>query len=148
MGTQRFDAASWPTSLKASSFIATALLVGAGFAVVKAIPRGTRVAFAETVGTLIAFVPPLIALTALPYIVRVYELGTSGVLIQRLLGSSSVPLEGLSRAWQDPEFMRRSLRVWGNGGLYSVTGIYQNAALGRYRAFVTDPGQAVVMELP
>ena len=44
--------------------------------------------------------------------------------------------------------MRRSLRVWGNGGLYSVTGIYQNAALGRYRAFVTDPGQAVVLELP
>jgi hypothetical protein len=145
---QRFDAAPWPTSLKASSFIATVLLVGASYAVIRAIPHGTRAPFAETFGTLIAFVPPLIALTALLYVVRGYELGPSGLLVQRLLWTTSVPLEGLSRAWHDPDVMRRSLRIWGNGGLYSVTGIYQNFALGRYRAFVTDPRQAVVLELP
>jgi hypothetical protein len=41
--------------------------------------------------------------------------------------------------------MRRSLRLFGNGGLFSITGIFQNATLGRYRAFVTDPKQAVVL---
>jgi hypothetical protein len=145
---RRFDAASWPTLLKVTSVVATALLAGAGYAVVRAIPRGTRVPFAETFGTLIAFVPPMIAFGALLYVVRGYELGRAELLIQRLLWDTKVSLEGVVRAWHDPEIMRRSLRVWGNGGLYSFTGIYQNAALGRYRAFVTAPRCAVVLELP
>jgi len=145
---QRFDSAPWPTLLKVSSAVATVLLAGAGYAVARAIPRGTRVPFAETFGTLIAFVPPMIAFGALLYVVRGYELGPAELLIQRLLWNTRVSLEGVARAWHDPEIMRRSLRVWGNGGLYAFTGIYQNAALGRYRAFVTDPHQSVVLELP
>jgi hypothetical protein len=145
---RRFDSAPWPTLLKVTSAVATALLAGAGYAVVRAIPRGTRVPFAETFGTLIAFVPPLIALVALLYVVRGYELRPAELLIRRLLWTTSIPLDGLARAWHDPEVMRRSLRVWGNGGLYGFTGVYQNAALGRYRAFVTDPHRAVVLELP
>jgi hypothetical protein len=35
--------------------------------------------------------------------------------------------------------------LFGNGGLFSITGVFQNATLGRYHAFVTDPRQAVVL---
>ena len=52
-----FSAARWPTSLKISSLLGSALLVGIGYAAFSAIPRGTRVPFAETFGTLIAIVP-------------------------------------------------------------------------------------------
>ena len=70
----RFDAAPWPTSLKVTSVAATALLAGASFAVIRAIPRGTGVPFAETFGMLIAFVPPLTALTAILFICTVSAL--------------------------------------------------------------------------
>jgi hypothetical protein len=144
----RFDAAPWPTSLKVTSVAATALLVGASFAIIRAIPRGTGVPFAETFGTLIAFVPPLTALTAILFIVTAYEVGPTELQVQRLLWSTRVPLEGIARAWIDPEAMKHSLRIFGNGGLYSVTGVYQNRLLGRYRAFVTDPRRSVVLALP
>jgi hypothetical protein len=41
--------------------------------------------------------------------------------------------------------MRRSLRLFGNRVLFSITWISQNATVGRYRAFVTDPKRAVVL---
>ena len=44
--------------------------------------------------------------------------------------------------------MARSLRTWGNGGMFSFTGHFVNHPLGRYRAFVTDPARTVVLALP
>jgi len=44
--------------------------------------------------------------------------------------------------------MRGSIRTFGNGGLFSFTGFYRNRLLGAYRAFVTDPRQAVVLRFP
>jgi hypothetical protein len=44
--------------------------------------------------------------------------------------------------------MKCSTKVCGNGGLFSITGIYQNSVLGRYRAFVTNPEHAVALFLP
>ena len=41
--------------------------------------------------------------------------------------------------------MARSLRIFGNGGLFSVCGRFRNRELGHYRAFVTDPKNAVVL---
>jgi len=44
--------------------------------------------------------------------------------------------------------MKGSLRLFGNGGLFSSSGLFWNRRLGRYRAFATDPGNAVVLEFP
>ena len=41
--------------------------------------------------------------------------------------------------------MARSIRVFGNGGLFAVTGIYRNRKLGTYRAYVTDRKLSVVL---
>jgi hypothetical protein len=95
-----------------------------------------------------AFVPLLIALIAVLFVVTAYELEGAELRIRRLLWATRVPLEGLTQAWHDPEAMTRSIRLWGNGGLYSVTGLFRNRRLGRYRAFVTDPARAVVFQLP
>ena len=143
-----FRAAPWPTSLKVVSWIGTAVLVAATWAVVKAIPRGTRVPFAENFGTFMAFVPPLILLIALLYVVTGYDLEGTELRVRRLLWPTRVPLDGLARAWHDPQALKCSIRLFGNGGLYSVTGIFQSRHLGRYRAFVTDPARAVVLKLP
>ena len=41
--------------------------------------------------------------------------------------------------------MRRSLRLFGNGGLFSITGWYRNGTLGIYKAFATDLNKTVVL---
>ncbi len=144
----RFPAAPWPTCLKTTSWIATVVLGGATYALFRAIPRGTRVPFAEKFGTFMAFGPLLIALIAVLYVVTAYEVEGTELRVRRLLWATRIPLAGLTRAWDDPEAMKRSIRLFGNGGLYSVTGLFQSRRLGRYRAFVTDPARAVVLELP
>jgi hypothetical protein len=141
----QFRAAPWPTSLKVISLLATAVLLVVGWAAWRVIPRGTRVPFAENVGTFVAALPPLVLVGALLFVVTGYEVGPSELRIRRLLWSTRVRLDGLSRAWADPKAMSGSLRIWGNGGLYSFTGYFQSQALGRYRAFVTDPAFAVVL---
>lgn len=144
----RFQAAPWATCVKVTSWIATVVLGGATYALLKAIPRGTQVPFAETFGTFMAFLPLLVALIAALFVVTAYDVEGTELRVRRLLWSTRVPLAGLVRAWHDPEAMKRSIRLFGNGGLYSVTGLFQNQSLGRYRAFVTDPTRAVVLELP
>lgn len=55
-------------------------------------------------------------------------------------------LSGLAGARVSPDAMRRSLRTFGNGGVFGFTGWFHNSRLGRYRAWVTDPKRAVVLE--
>jgi hypothetical protein len=96
----------------------------------------------------VAIIPASIGLLAALFIVSGYDLDGRTLRVRRLLWSTAVPLAGIRKASHEPGVLKGSLRVFGNGGLYSITGIYQNPALGRYRAFVTDPAQAVVLVLP
>ena len=100
-----------------------------------------------TVKPMANFLPLFFFVPALLFIVSGYEVDRQNIRIRRLLWSTEFPMLGLSRIWHDPQAMRKSLRVWGNGGLYSISGLYQSKGLGRYRAFVTDPESAVVLVL-
>lgn len=144
----RFEAAPWPAALKAMSLLGTAVLAGVSYSMYRSIPSATRVPFAHGVGTSVALVSPLVALIAVLFVVRAYEIGPAELRIQRLFWTTRIPLEGITRAWHDPAAMKRSIRVFGNGGLYSITGLYRNRTLGSYRAFVTDSKQSVVLALP
>jgi hypothetical protein len=145
---QRFEVAPWSTSVKAVSVLATLVLAGVALLLLRAVPRGTRVPLANSAGSALVAVPCLILLVALLFVVTGYELDAGVLRVRRLLWSTSMSLAGLDRAWHDPAVTRRSIRIFGNGGLFSVTGLFQNAALGRYRAFLTDPARAVVLHDP
>lgn len=43
------------------------------------------------------------------------------------------------------EGMSYATRLWGNGGLFAVTGLYRDKVHGRFRAFVTDPNRLVLV---
>jgi len=144
----RFEAAPWSTAVKLVSAVGTGVLLAVTYALYRAVPRGTRVPFAETFGTFMVAVPALILFIAVLFVVTGYRLDASGLYVQRLLWTTHIDLNGLDRAWHDPSAMCRSLRLFGNGGLFSVTGWFRNAALGRYRAFVTDPRKSVVLHSP
>ena len=82
------------------------------------------------------------------FVVSGYELDGRCLRVRRLLWATPVSLTGIRKTYHDPGAMKRSLRVLGNGGLLSITGIYKNKSFGWYRAFVTDPRHAVVLVLP
>jgi len=144
----QFRVAPWPTSLKVVSALGTAVLVGVGYAAFEQVPHGTRAPFAESFGILVALVFPAILIGAALSVVTRYDLDGHTLRVQRLLWATTVPLTGLGQAFHDPCAMKGSLRLFGNGGLYSITGLYQNKLLGRFRAFVTDPRRAVALVLP
>jgi hypothetical protein len=77
--------------------------------------------------------------------VRGYMLTTDTLLIRRLIWNSRIPLSGLKSAEVDTEAMSKSIRTFGNGGLFCFAGIFNNNRLGSYRAFATDPKRAVVL---
>jgi hypothetical protein len=137
-----FSTAPWATCVKLGSSLGTVALVAAGYAASRAIPPS---GLAHLFGSVVACVPPAIALGAALFAVRGYELGPAHLRVQRLLWTTELTLVGLQRVWHDPEAMKGSLRLFGNGGMFSITGLYRNRALGRYRAFATDPKSSVVL---
>ena len=145
---QSFTAAPWSKGLKAASMLGLAVMIGLGLAAYHAVPYGTQVPYAEAFGTALIAVPPLICVFAFLFVVTGYRLDARYLYVQRLLWSTRINLSGLWYAWHDPAAMRRSIRIIGNGGLFSITGVFMNTTLGRYRAFVTNPEHAVVLKYP
>ena len=84
-------------------------------------------------------------LVAALFVIRGYSVDSGALLVRRLLWTTRLPLPGLQSAEFMPGVMRGSLRLWGNGGMLSITGWYRNRTLGNYRAFVTDLNRTVVL---
>ena len=134
-------AAPWSSFLKGISILVTLLLLGASWLVAFVVP-----AHALSVLSALAIALPLaILLAALPFVVRSYELRHGELLVRRLFWTTRIALGGLREASIDPEAGAHSIRLLGNGGLFSCSGWFRNAKLGRYRAFVTDWQRAVVL---
>jgi hypothetical protein len=92
--------------------------------------------------------PPLIAAEAFAGRVRGYTLAEDAITVRRGLWNTRLALDGLRSVTGDVDAMRGSFRVFGNNGLFSITGRFWNRKLGWYRAFATDPSRAVVLRYP
>ncbi len=68
--------------------------------------------------------------------------------MQRVGWVSTVNLSGLVSAEVDPFAITKSLRLFGNGGMFCFAGVFRNKRLGTFRLFGTDPGRAVVLRFP
>ncbi len=133
--------APWSGLLKAVSLGATLSCWGAAIVLIG------KMGYGETQWYLIG---TGIFLLALPFgcallTVRGYSLTADEILVRRLFWTTRLPRAGLVSATVVPRAMRRSIRLWGNGGFYSFTGWFWNRELRSYRAFVTDQGRTVVV---
>jgi hypothetical protein len=90
-------------------------------------------------------VPLLVLLGALPFMVRGYIVTDRQIEVRRLGWSTILPLAGLMAVTGEPEGLRGSLRLFGNGGLFAISGWFWNRRIGRYRAYATDPERAVLL---
>jgi hypothetical protein len=143
--TSEFEfGAPWSASLKAVS--ATAVLLAGG-----GMPLAAALAEHSQRGVIGARVAALLAAATLVvgalFVVRGYGLWARELHVHRLFWDTVVPLERVRAVYADPEAMGGSLRLFGNGGLFSITGLYRNARLGDYRVYGTDPARAVVLEV-
>jgi hypothetical protein len=140
--TVRFDA-PWAWSIKLVSALVTLMLCVIPIVGLTTGPRD------QLIWTLaMVALPLLILLGSLPFAVRGYTVRGRQLQVHRLGWSTTIDLSGLVSAEANPAAMARSLRLFGNGGLFGVTGWFRNRTLGRYRAFVTDPANAVVLRWP
>lgn len=89
--------------------------------------------------------PCFILGSAVCYVVRGYTLEAGTLRIHRLFWDTVIPLAGLRIAEVVPHAMHGSVRICGNGGLYSFTGHFWNKRLGHYRAYVNDWKRPVVL---
>ena len=134
-------AAPWSGFLKGISIVVTLLLLGVFLLVACFVPARTL----PLLRVAVMAVPVLILLAAALFAVRGYELRNGVLYVRRLLWTTRVPLGELREAIIDPQAGASSIRLFGNGGLFAFSGWFRNAKLGRYRAFVTDWRQAVVL---
>jgi len=142
---RHFPVAPWPRTLKIISATGTALLVVVGIAAYRAIPLASG--FTHSFGLAIALIFPAILVGSLMFMVRGYSVDGSSLVVERLFFSTRIPLGGVRRVFADPAVCKGSIRLIGNAGLFSFTGLYQSKALGRYRLFATDFSHSVVMVL-
>lgn len=94
---------------------------------------------------LLQWLPLVLLLGMLPFVVRSYTITPDAILIRRLFWNTRLERGLLVSAEIAPKVMNQSLRACGNGGGFSFTGWYWNRRLGLYRAFVTDLDRTVVL---
>lgn len=95
------------------------------------------------------FVPYLIAailLISLFFSVLGYRVLGENLVIQRLLWRTRYDLKLLSGIEVRPYATAGSIRLVGIGGMFASVGTFRNPSLGNYRAYITDPKNAVVLD--
>jgi Bacterial PH domain len=130
----------WSRSLRITTTVSLLVLVGV---IVVAALLGSRRLVPLRVA--MAVLPVLLVLVTLPFMVRGYLLTDKQIEVQRLGWRTSLPLAGLAAVTGEPEGLRGSIRLFGNGGLFAVSGWFWNRRIGRFRAYVTDPARAVLL---
>ena len=136
--------APWSWLLRIITVLGSLLLLGsvATMNVVTVPIRSVEVLLLVT-QVLVALILPLCALT----LIRGYRIGEGALWIRRWWWWTRVPLDGLREVEVVPNGMRGSIRLCGNGGLFSITGWYWNRRIGRFRAYITDPSRTVLLRI-
>jgi len=75
-----------------------------------------------------------------------YDVHADHIRIRRIAFPVNLPIASLKRAEQTPELMRRSVRTFGNGGLFGFYGRFWKPGYGKFRAYITNPENTVLLQ--
>jgi len=80
------------------------------------------------------------------YSPRGYEIWGRSIVVRRLMGNVSVPLDEVRELRKaTAEDFRGCIRLWGNGGLFGYYGLFRTATLGKCTWYVTNRRNVVVL---
>jgi len=133
--------APWSRSLKVASVFAVMVFVAVAAAGILVMPARFLLARCMMVG-----LPVGILAIAFFSIVSGYTLTHTQFEVERPFWRTAFPLAQLLSVAGDAEVFKGSVRLFGNGGIFSFTGLFWKKGLGCYRAFATDPGRAVILK--
>ena len=134
--------APWGTGVKLVTLFIFAVLGLSFFLIAQRIDEFGSVAFLILIGEL------MLLLGGIAFTTSGYIIDGATLEVRRLFWSTRIDLADLQSAEHDPAALKRSLRLFGNGGFFGVSGLFRNKTLGRYRAWITDPSRAVVLRFP
>lgn len=133
--------APWGRPLKLMTWLSAVILVGISVIGISSGPRDSAV------WILCMVAMPLCTLViAAFFAIRGFVLSGEALFVLRPGWSSKLPLTDLRAAEVDPEAMTRSIRTFGNGGIFCFAGAFRNKKIGTYRAFATDPKRSVILK--
>lgn len=94
---------------------------------------------------------PSIAVTAVfggtaLFVVRRFELTDQEIHVQRSVWKDTINLSGLRSATADATACKGAFKTFGNDGLFAMHGRFYSKKLGKFRAFVTDRANAVILK--
>lgn len=143
MTAKVFLAAPWSNNLVAISALVTLMLLGVVLLGLLVGPRSNPI----WIGLMVVLPTAILVLTA-SRSVQAYRIDGHQLHIQRPGWSKTIDLQSLQTVQVNPHAMDKSIRIWGNGGLFSFSGFFHNAKLGQYQAYVTDKRHTVVLTFP
>jgi hypothetical protein len=132
----RFDA-PWNTTVKVVTGLC--LMLAMSCAALIPVVGGGAIVFVSA--ALVGVVALCFLLSVRGYVVRGGQL-----VILRAGWEKRFDLALLRKAEVNPHAMLRVIRLFGIGGLFGYIGWFSTPVLGRFRAYVTDPGRAVVLD--
>jgi hypothetical protein len=134
--------APWGFSLKLLTITSVGILLGISIIGLYYYAENGEIWFFAMV-----LLPLAIVVSSAFFIIRGYEISDSKLFVRRLIWDTEISLEKLKAVRINPHAMKRSIRIFGNGGLFCFSGLFRNRQLGYYRAYATDPKAAVVLKL-
>lgn len=76
-----------------------------------------------------------------------YEINSSDALIIKYRLGSRVFQKVREYHYMANPLSSFTMRLWGNGGLFAITGLFWNRLYGRFHAYITNPKKLVMVEL-
>lgn len=93
------------------------------------------------------FLLPSIWILSLSSRIKGYELSSNRFTVYRILWKNSFTLLSPLLAKRENGEAKISIRVFGNGGMFSASGYFWSRSLGIYRSFVTHPFRLVILKI-
>jgi Bacterial PH domain len=99
-----------------------------------------------THNAIIAGVGAALIFLAYAYSPQAYAIEDRAILVKRLIGSASIPLEGIRAARAaTADDLSGCIRLWGNGGLFGYYGLFRTSKLGNCWWYVANRRNTVVV---
>lgn len=132
MKISNFKAAPWCREIKVITIIGSVVLLS-----VPVLVQGHSSAHGRLIGLASLAIWALCLLS----LIRGYALADGNLVVKRLLWNNDIPLDKDATASRGEA--PSSLRIFGNGGLFSGSGYFWSKETGIYRSFVTAPKKLV-----
>jgi hypothetical protein len=106
----------------------------------RAMPAG-----ADSTAMGMLFGPTVLWLICYLFSIRGYSISGDSLFVHRLIWSTRIPLDGLESVDLDTNPFHWTVRLFGNPGIFAISGLFYNRKLGRFRAFVTNKSLSCVL---